>query len=238
MSNRIFAVVVPGLLVAGCAEDLNVGSDGVVEVDAAHHGRDKEPTEPPRPFEAEIFIFAPSCDAPIAEYEAGTRYVDDGTPVPLIQCRWTFDDGTTSDTCAGQHEFETGGFHDFILDVTDLSSGATDRATQRRFIDFPIEADLEVRTPKCGLEISWVATVFPATFVRVFVEPADKILPDDPFYYLNREYTLQVAEPGDYTVILLAEDERPVGPICTERVEKVVTVTACHDHTPTCGHHK
>jgi hypothetical protein len=217
----------PALLFSACGD--NQAPD---DEQATAETTEAEPVEEvSRAIEASIYIDMPSCTAAVARFEAGARYVDDGSPA-FVTCKWTFDDGSTSDACAGEHTFATPGFHDFVLDVTDPATGATARATQNRFIEEAHVANLEVTAPECGLEFSYKASVSTPSENRVFVLEEDKVLPFDGFLLEN---TVRVTEPGTYTVVYTAEDERS-GPICEARVEKQVTVTACHEHTPTCEH--
>ncbi|HEY5946329.1 MAG TPA: PKD domain-containing protein [Kofleriaceae bacterium] len=221
------------LLVAACGDNLEPTDDETSPGTEAGTGQNEE--TPARPILASPLIYFPSCDAAVAQYEADARYADtdDLEIVPNISCRWTFDDGTTSTSCAGEHTFAEGGWHDFILEVTDLDTGATDQAVQHRYVYPPIEANLDVTTG--DRTITWNATVNVSADVRVFVQPEELIVTDDPFYYFNRSYTLEVLRDGTYTVVMIVEDERPTGPICSARIEKQVNVFCTggnHTHTP------
>ena len=217
------ALLASTLLLAACGDNLPATDD------QASFGTDDDSIppdagSPARAIEASIYIETPSCDGAIAAFETEVRYADDQSPVPVtdFSCLWQFDDGTTSTDCAGQHEFAVGGFHDFVLDVTRLATGEVTRADQRRYIYPPIEANLDVTTG--DRTITWNATVNVASDVRVFVQPEDLIITDDPFYYLNRSFTVGVLRDGTYTVAMVVEDERQAGPICTARIEKQVNV--------------
>lgn len=219
-------LLLPALMLAACGDNLQPSDDVKSGTEVGSDAQDGE--TPARAIDASIFIFAPSCDAAVAQFETEVRYVDDGSLVTDLSCLWTFDDGTTSTECIGEHTFATGGFHDFVLDVTDLTTGATDRATQNRFIDPVIDANLEVTGG--DLTISWVATTNVGE-VRVFVEPSEFITTDDPNYFLKRTNTITVSRAGTYTVTMFVEDERSVGPICNEQIVKQVEVFCTGNHT-------
>ena len=227
----------PALLFSACGdnqEPIDQEATAGAETTQAEPETDTDDTpEVSRAIEASIFLEMPSCTDALAKFEAGVRYVDDGSPVGAVACKWTFDDGTTSDQCAGEHIFATSGNHEFLVDVTDTLTGVTARATQVRYVEAPHVADLVVTAPECGLEFSYKASVSTPSENHIEVLEADKVLALDPFAL---EGTVRVSEPGTYTVVYTAEDERSSGPICEARVEKQVTVTACHEHTPDCGH--
>lgn len=230
MLRAIASVIVSGLLVAGCGDNIHPEAEDDTAIDTPDTG----PADA-RAIEASIFISPDTCEAPIVQYEAAAEYSDDGSTVPRFACLWTFDDGTTATDCLGRHELPTAGTHDFVLDVEDLDTGAIARATQTRILQPRLEAYLEVSTPECGLEISWVATVNVGAEVHVTVEPADQIIAD-PDYHLNRTFTLPVRAPGEYTVVMHVEEERGASETCVARIEKIVTVTKCPCPTkPTCG---
>ena len=220
----------PALLLSACGDNLAADDEQSSAGAESAPGPEEDEEEVSRTLQADIYIEMPSCTDALARYEASAGY-DDGTPAS-VTCKWTFDDGNTSDSCAGEHIFEEGGFHDFILDVTDPLTGQTARATQRRNVEPPHVANLEVTAPACGLEFSYKASVSTTSFNHISVVEQDKVL---PFEHTQLENTVQVTEPGTYTVVYYAEDERSI-PICLARVEKKVTVTACHDHTPDCEH--
>lgn len=226
--------ILPALLLAACGDNLASPSD------QATAGAESTPTDTEtdtdgvsRAIDASIYIETPSCTEALAKFEADVSYVDDGSPVGAVTCKWTFDDGSTSDQCAGEHIFATSGNHEFLVDITHTVTGETARATQVRYVEAPHVADLEVTAPECGLEFSYKASVSTPSENHIAVLEADKVIGLDPFAL---EGTVRVTEPGTYTVVYTAEDERQTGPICEARVEKQVTVTACHDHTPDCGH--
>jgi hypothetical protein len=217
-------ILVPALLLAAaCGDNLHETDDqtsfGMDDSNAPNDGGDEA-----RPFEASPLIYFPSCDANVASFEADGRYTDttELELVPNISCLWKFDDGATSTSCAGEHTFAEAGWHDFVLEVTDLDTGVTAEATQRRFMQPVIEANLDVTTG--DRTITWNATVNVGAEVHVFVEPAELLVDVDPLYHTNRNYTVEVARDGAYTVRMTVEDERGGGPICTAEVIKQVNV--------------
>lgn len=174
---------------------------------------------------------SPSCDAAIVAYEA---LIDPAVAEP--QCRWTFDDGATSDACVGEHELPAGGVHDYTLEVLDLATGAFGSTSGSFFIYEPLLLDVEIEQPACGLSFSFTAEPNQSAFVTAQVSPAEKVV-GEPFF-LGGDGSVTVTEPGTYTIAFEAEDERTTGPICVERVVRTVEVVACddHEHDPGCGH--
>ena len=210
------------LLAAACGDNLE--PDPID--DQSSFGSEEAPDDgggsAARDFYASPLIYFPSCDAAVASFEADARYVGDGVEIlPNFSCKWTFDDGTTFEGCAGEHTFEEAGFHDFTVDVTNEDTGEVRSASQRRYVDPPIEATLDVTTGDRTITVNAEVNVGQT---KVFVEPTDLVITDDPFYYLKRSYTVGVKRDGAYKVVLEIEDERPVGPICTKRIEKTVNV--------------
>jgi hypothetical protein len=209
-------LLVPALLVA-CGDNLHPEEDQVTVTSEGDHDDDTD-DPPARAIEAQIFIETITCDETIARFEAGARY-DDGTPLADMQCKWTFDDGTTSTVCAGEHLFDRAGAHDFVLEVTDAATGAMGRSTQTRQFHPPFEANLEVSGD--GLSITYRATSNTGGEGGVTILPHELVIDADGS---DRERTVRVREPGTYTVIWHVEDERGVSEICSASIEKQITL--------------
>jgi len=160
----------------------------------------------------------------IARFEAMARFTDDNTAATNIACKWSFDDGTTSADCTGEHLFALAGFHDFTLEVTDLTTGAVDVATQTRFFHPPLEATLDVSTD--GLTISYKAGSNTGGEQNVSISPFELVTGEDP---MDLEHTVTVAAEGTYTIEFDVEDERGVSEICNARVTKQIEVMCDHD---------
>jgi hypothetical protein len=180
-----------------------------------------------REIDADIFIETITCTETIARFEAGARYTDDGSPVAGFECLWTFDDGTTSSECVGEHLFAAAGTHDFVLQVTDPATGATDIVTQTRFFHPPLELSLDVTGD--DLSITWNASSNTGGEQHVFVTPAELIITDDPNYHFNTQFTLPVKQAGTYTVTYDVEDERGVSEICSATIVKQITLVCDGD---------
>jgi hypothetical protein len=178
----------------------------------------------PRAIRVGLDVNSPSCDAATASFEALPRHVDDGTFVRNARCRVTFDDGAVSDLCVGEHTFARPGAHTFVVEVEDLDTGATARTEVQRVIAVPLEVDLAVEVPACGLELAFQATLSTRAEVHVFVSPEEKFV--EP-HVAGATGRFQALEPGTYTIRLTAEDERATGPICGRDVSQTVTLTAC-----------
>ena len=231
MMKRYLAVM--GVLVGCAGENFDSGdrntSSSTNEDTATEEGTGDTPTDVLAP-DASITIYPITCERTIARYEAyGVG--------PNEVCKWTFDDGSTSNECAGEHEFDVAGDHYFVLEVTDLVTGATGIDTQTRFFWPPLELTLDVTTND-DLSISYVATANDPgnQYQVVHVEPAELVVSDHPDYPRVLNDTVRVLEPGTYTVTFDYEDERGVSEICAGQVVKQVTVApvgcpdAEHDH--------
>ena len=79
--------VLPALLLAACGDNL------APDAEQATNGAETLPTpeeDAPRPIDASIYIYNPSCIASVAAFEADVYYADDRSPVGAVECRWTF----------------------------------------------------------------------------------------------------------------------------------------------------
>jgi hypothetical protein len=214
-------LLVPALLFAACGDNLQPDEDQL----ATGAGGTEVPSDDPeaRPLQAQIFIETITCVETIARFEAGAQYLDDGTNALNIACSWTFDDGSTSSECAGEHRFATAGAHDFVLEVTDLDTGATAVSTQTRVSAPPLELTLDVTSN--GLSISYNASSNTGGDQIVFVLPEALVhIEDDQNYPRATSATLRVREPGTYTVRYDVEDERGSGEICQAQLLKEIEV--------------
>jgi hypothetical protein len=205
---------------------------------ASESGDEDHPPDaaPAREIVASLLLTAPSCDAPVADFEIDVLYADDRSLVPNRACTMTFDDGTVYDQCIGSHTFADGGFHDYVLEIRDLDSGAVLREEGRRYIEYPLLATFEATAPACGLEVSYAGTVNVSAFSITHISPAENVV-GDAFAHV-RTGTFQVTQPGTYNLRFYVEDERSI-PICEATIDREVTVTACpdeHPHEPGCGH--
>jgi hypothetical protein len=219
-------LLLPALLLAtACGDNLHPTDQTSLGSEDEQGGSNHEDV---REVDASIFIETITCVDTIARFEAGARYADDGSPALDIACLWTFDDGTTSNQCAGEHQFATAGAHDFVLEVTDLTSGATDRVTQTRIFAPPLELTLDVSSD--DLTISYAATSNTGGEQVVVVTPAELVVADDPNYPRTTSGTVRVTQAGTYTVTYHVEDERGVSEICQGELVKEVTVVCGHVH--------
>lgn len=179
---------------------------------------------PPRAITAALDINSPSCDAATASFEVLASHADDATFVKNARCRVTFDDGTVSELCLGEHTFMSAGAHTFTVEVEDLDTGAIAHAEVMRVIAVPLAADLAVDVPVCGLEVTFKATLSTRADVHVSMSPAEKVVEPN---VVGANGRFQALEAGTYTITLSAEDERATGPICERQVSQTITLTAC-----------
>lgn len=222
---RITTFLAAALLVA-CGDNLEPEEQVIVGSDGGEHddkGGSDDPV-PPRAIEAAIFIETITCVDTIARFEADARYTDDGTAATNIACLWSFDDGTTSSECTGEHQFADAGDHDFVLEVTDLATGANDVVTQTRFFHPPLEVTLEVTSADLSITYSARSNTGGEQVVRVL--PEELVIATDPNYPRVLDGTVQVREAGTYTVVYDVEDERGVSEICSAQLVEEIDV-AC-----------
>jgi hypothetical protein len=230
------AIVSPCIVAAACGDNLDAGDDSTSEVQSNDGDHPDAGMEEPRAIISSLLLTAPSCDAAVADFEVDVLYADDRSLVPNRACTMTFDDGTVYDQCIGSHTFADGGFHDYLLEVRDLDSGATERTEGRRYIEYPLLVTFEAQAPACGLEVSYAGTVNVSAFSIAHISPAENVVGDA--FSNSRDGSFQVTQPGTYTVTFSVEDERAI-PICEAQITREVTVTACpdeHPHEPGCGH--
>jgi hypothetical protein len=221
--RNVFVGTVLGVLVAACAQDgqgeqqdLSSAEGQQQEQDGGSGDNGGGEDAPVPALEPLIYIETISCDRTVARYEASPSG-------PNFACKWTFDDGSTSNECVGEHEFAVAGSHDFVLEVTDLSTGATGIATQTRSFEPVLELTLDVTGD--GLSITYAATSSsPGPLNVVRVEPAELVIADDPNYPSVTSGTVRVREAGTYTVTYDFEDERGSGEICSGQVVKQITL--------------
>jgi hypothetical protein len=227
--------VTPTLFVSACGDNQQPADDDVVaDGDVVMESDQSDPISgDKRELLASLDIFSPSCEAATAAYEVVARYSDSPASLTNLRCRITFDDGAVSDTCFGEHTFASGGAHKFVLEIVDLDTGASARVETTRIVELPVTVDLALDVPECGLELEFDAAVSSATEVHVTMSPAEKVVEPHVF---GRTGKFQVLEPGTYTILVSAEDERTVGPICSGTASRTVELRACHDHEPGCGH--
>jgi hypothetical protein len=214
-----------GLLIAGCGDNLH--PEDTRDLSSSGSDEDGSGGDAPRTIDAAIDIQTITCVETIARFEGFASHVDDNSPVFNIACKWTFDDGATSNECIGEHRFDRAGAHDFVLEVTDLDTGATDISTQTRQFHPPLELTLDVTTS--DLTISYVATSNTGGEQVVFVQPDELVIADDPNYPRTTTGTVRVLQAGTYTVTYDVEDERGVSEICSDRLVREVTVVCSGD---------
>lgn len=238
--------LIPGLFAVGCGDNIQPANDESTTIESEpevpgpvdHPDVDSEPETEDRPVMVGFYVSTVSCDAAIGELEAYAFYQDTQEPLTNFSCQYYIDGidqaGTTVDGCLIQHDFGAGGSRAVNIRVTDLDTGKTYQDGGFAFVYPPYTTDLEVTAPECGLEFSYNATASAGGEFSINISPAENVLTPD--YVLQRQLTVQVSQPGTYTIRYDAEDERTTGGICSREVVREVTVVDCHDHTPTCGH--
>ncbi|HEY6557568.1 MAG TPA: hypothetical protein VI072_09855 [Polyangiaceae bacterium] len=170
-----------------------------------------------------------SCDRSLS-YEVIDVQTPAGEPISYLdyECLWTFDDGETSTACAGKHAWAVAGEHTATVRVRQRSTGGVGEDTPRptRVFD-PLQVVVEARAPDCGLSFEYVATRVGGRdlgFLGGSVTPWETVLTPGPY---PASGAIEVSAPGTYLVTFMAEDEHPVGPICSATGSAEVTVRAC-----------
>jgi hypothetical protein len=179
-----------------------------------------------------------SCDRGLS-FEVIDVRTAAGEPISYLdyECLWTFDDGETSTACGGMHTWAVAGEHTATVRVRQLSTGGVgeDAAGPTRVFD-PLQVLVEARAPDCGLRFEYVATRVGGRgsgFLGGSVTPWETVLTPGPY---PASGSIEVSAPGTYVVTFTAEDEHPVGPICTATGSTEVTVRACPPPDE-CGDH-
>jgi hypothetical protein len=155
----------------------------------------------------------------------------DSTPLPVgsYTCHWTFDDGGTSDACAGNYTFSAPGFHTARVTVTETASGATgsDTIAPRPIWD-ELAVQIEAVAPACGLSFSYTITKTggkPSGGINYLsISPHENVL-TSPEPGTNGG-TIEVSAPGTY-VVRAYRDEETSFSLCTASDTTEVTVSAC-----------
>ncbi|HEY5922645.1 MAG TPA: hypothetical protein VIV11_13280 [Kofleriaceae bacterium] len=223
------------MLGAGCANNQQPHTEDSVTVvtEDTEDAREDEA----RAITASFDLFFPSCVAPVAQFEAIVRYADDPTStVPNVRCLFTFEDGSVSTLCAGEHTFPAPGPQGVSLEVEDLDTGEVDIVEETRFIAIPLTVDLALDVPECGLTFSFDADLSTPAETHVTMHPPEQFVDADVF---GTSGSFTALEAGVYTLRLFAEDARPDGATCQVAIERTVELVACkddHEHEPGCGH--
>lgn len=171
-----------------------------------------------------------SCDRGL-NYEVIDVRTPAGEPISYLdyECLWTFDDGETSTACAGQHPWAVAGEHTATVRVRQRSTGGVGEDTPRptRVFD-PLQVVVEARAPDCGLRFEYMATRVGGRDLGFLgggsISPWETVVTPGPY---PASGAIEVSAPGTYVVTFAAEDEHPVGPICTATGSAEVTVRAC-----------
>jgi len=235
MRSLASLLAVPALLIAGCGDNLTPDGSGVestFEVTGELPG--PGPDADPRPLQGFIDGASLDCELMTLDYEAVIQYADDLSPALDIDCHVEFDDGAESFDCAGTHLFATEGVHNVRLTVTDRAFGGTfvDEGFFRVYA--PLELTVSAEAPACGLSLSYDSVVSPSSPRFTLISPEANVVGGGA--RMGGAGSVEVTAEGTYTVTVLAEDERTVGPICSREVTATVDVVACHGHTPDCDH--
>ena len=235
MKKVLFA---SALVLAACADDPipdvdQPVTDGAVGTVGADGAVDTSPVEPTESALSASFVAAPAaCDSAEVSFEATSAY-SDGTAVANPVCRYDFGDGTFGDSCSAVHSYATGPGNSLTtanvtLTVTDPATGAT--ATYTDLVLPPGNFDAFLFASSDGLTISWEGHAYyvdgEVGIGPISIEPADKVIIDDPTVLQQGTGTVRVTEPGTY-VIKAHAAMFPGVENCEADLEQTVEVTAC-----------
>jgi hypothetical protein len=203
--------LVPALLVAACGDNLSPDADQVAAGAAQDESDAPADTPDTNPLSASFQTSPASCADHAVNIEGIFEYAD-GTPVSNPICHYDLGDGTSADTCSVRHSYAFGTlgeyrvFADVTLTVTDPATGAT--ATRTEVVFPPGNFDAFLIPSTDGLSISWEARAFyvdgEVGIDHISIEPADKVILDDPSVLSRGVGTVRVTEPGTYIITLHA----------------------------------
>jgi hypothetical protein len=196
-------LLVPALLFAACGDNLHPDLDQAVV--GAEDDTGAVPETPSDSSLAVSFRAAPaSCDNGGLSFEGAYSYAD-GSPVSNPICHYDFGDGTSAATCDAVHLFAAPPAN-VTFTVTDPATGATGSFADTVIPPGVFDAWLIPSTD--GLSISWEAHAFYTDgyvgIDHVSIEPADKVILDDPSVLNQGVGTVRVTEPGTYVITLHA----------------------------------
>jgi hypothetical protein len=198
-------LLVPALLFAACGDNLHPDLDQAVG-GAADSDSDSADTPVTDAALTASFTASPaSCDTYSVAFASAYAYAD-GTTVANPICHYDFGDGTSGDTCTAVHSYVTGpgnwqAVANVTLTVTDPATGAT--ATYTDIVIPPGNFDIGLTATSDGLSISWNAFAFYVDGTiggEISIEPADKVIIDDPQVLQSGNGTVRVTEAGTYEV--------------------------------------
>jgi len=235
------ALVTPCLL-AACGDNLEPDEDSNSSVQswAPDAGIDADAAGPDadapaaREIRASLLVTSPECFDAIAAFEVEGFYVDDGSPVPNLECHVVFDDGgPPSDSCAGRQNVSGGGLHTFKVDISDPATGAIAHLQTQRMVDAPLRPNFEWDMHTCGLHIDFNLSAPMAQIRTVTVSPAEGVIGGPVF---GDGGGIDFSAPGNYTLTAYVEQERATGPICSLTIPRPIFIQACdHEHGPSCS---
>jgi len=101
-------------------------------------------------------FLTPSCTLSTGFEASVTGF--DGQPLETATCAWTFDDGSTSNLCKGDHNFAAGS-HTGTVVVTDPASGCTDTKTTAAVSVFPPLSVTANLVGSCSSTFTYDATI-------------------------------------------------------------------------------
>jgi hypothetical protein len=195
-------MLVPALLFAACGDNLQPDEEQAAT--GANGAEADAPAETPSALTASYQSSPASCTEHALNFEGVFGYAD-GTSVNNPICRYDFGDGTFADTCSARHAFATVPAN-VTFTVEDPATGAT--ATTGGAEVPPGNFDAFLIPSTDGLSISWDAHAFyvdgEVGIDHVSIEPADKVILDDPSVLTQGVGTVRVTEAGTYVITLHA----------------------------------
>ena len=224
-------LIAPLLGVLACGDNLHPSEDELTPVTA-----DETDEKPPHDGDVEVearpittfFIYDyVSCDDNSVWLEARTFYADDLSLVDNAICQYSFEDGTQLFGCGVVKSLPTA--QNVVLTVRDPDTDAI--ATFEEVVRGPSSFDATFAVSSDDLTISWDVSstygeVANAGGVRVSIEPSENLVEPLPML-APFQGSVQVTEPGTYTVSIDAFISFGEAGGCARSYEETLEVTTC-----------
>jgi hypothetical protein len=226
-------LLVPALLFTACGDNLHPDEDQITA--GAEEDTNDTPNTPDAPdSDASLFAFFLQFPSQCIDHSVileGHSGYTDGTPLDNPICRYDFADGTSVDSCGAFRSFPASEV--VVFTVTDPATGQV--ARHEEGVIGPRTLDVTLDVASNGMSISWDAL---GTYgdspidVMIEIEPADKVIVDDPTVFFRSTGTVRVTSTGTYTVTASTRVQFGEHGGCFDSIERRVDVI-CNDNMHT-----
>ncbi len=145
----------------------------------------------------------PTCGLGFGYSASATGF--DGQPIANPVCNWSFSDGSTSNSCNGNHDSAPGTLTGSVT-VTDGVCSVT-QASNPVLVTTPIEVAADV-TPTCGLQVGYAATATGGSGNQTYAWEFAGSGTTEPVTSSSQSGTVTVGANGTYTGTVTVRDSR------------------------------